>query len=234
MRRETSNRIRFVLEELTPPIVKDSAFFRWLGTLAYGPYIQHMADFRKRAPFLTEEEYAKLYKEYPHVHSGTDNSEACLAQVTRDVVGDSVCDVGCGTGYLLKHIKTNSAKQFRRLVGIDFNVPSSSPAVGIELIEGKIEKLPFKDKEFDTVVCTHVIEHILDYRTAIAELRRIPARRLFIIVPMERETIYTFNPHFNFFPYPHSFLRAMFPVPETYFCNKIGRDIYYREDISSR
>jgi hypothetical protein len=77
-----------------------------------------------------------------------------------------------------------------------------------------------------------VIEHILDYRAAIAELRRITARRLIVVVPMEREALYSFNPHFNFFPYPHSFLRAMIPVPERHLCEAIGRDIYYREDLA--
>jgi hypothetical protein len=50
------------------------------------------------------------------------------------------------------------------------------------------------------------------------------------VVPMEREGLYTFNPHFNFFPYTHSFLRAMIPVPENHVCIGLGRDIYYRED----
>ncbi|WP_201864667.1 class I SAM-dependent methyltransferase [Microvirga soli] len=230
MRRETSNRIRFVIEELIPPILKDSFLFRWLGAKMYGPYISHMADFRKRAPFLTDEEYEKLYRNYPHVHSGTDNSAACLTQVTSDVIGPSVCDVGCGTGFLLNHIKAHANTELSRLVGTDFNVPENPQFADIEFIPAKIERLPFRDNEFDTVVCTHVIEHILDYRTAIAELRRVAARRLIIIVPMERESIYTFNPHFNFFPYPHSFLRAMHPVPKEYFCEQIGRDIYYRED----
>jgi hypothetical protein len=47
---------------------------------------------------------------------------------------------------------------------------------------------------------------------------------------------YTFNPHFNFFPYPHSFLRALHPVPADYHCLDIGRDIYYCEsrDITVR
>ena len=78
-------------------------------------------------------------------------------------------------------------------------------------------------------MCTHVIEHILDLRGAIAELRRIARRRLIIVVPREREGIYTFNPHLNFFPYAHSFLRAMIPVPANHVCCDIGRDIYYME-----
>jgi ubiquinone/menaquinone biosynthesis C-methylase UbiE len=93
-----------------------------------------------------------------------------------------------------------------------------------------IESLPFADGEFDTVVCTHVIEHVLEYRQAIAELRRIARRRLIIVVPREREYRYSFNPHFNFFPYTHSFLRAVHPVPERHVCVDIGRDIFYMED----
>ena len=80
--------------------------------------------------------------------------------------------------------------------------------------------------------CTHVIEHILDYRQAISELRRIAARRLIVVVPREREYRYTFNPHFNFFPYTHSLLRAMAPLPATYVCEDVQRDLYYREDLS--
>jgi hypothetical protein len=50
------------------------------------------------------------------------------------------------------------------------------------------------------------------------------------VVPRERESLFTFNPHFNFFPYLHSFLRAMHPVPENYTCIDVGRDIFYTEE----
>jgi hypothetical protein len=54
---------------------------------------------------------------------------------------------------------------------------------------------------------------------------------LIIVVPREREFLYTFNPHFHFFPYVHSFLRAAHPVPEGHLCEDVLRDIYYREDV---
>jgi len=114
-----------------------------------------------------------------------------------------------------------------------FVAPDKPVGHGIEFVSGWVENLPFPDKSFDTVICTHVIEHILDYRDAIAELRRIARRRLIIVVPREREGIYTFNPHFNFFPYTHSFLRAMIPVPKRHVCVTLGRDIYYREDVAN-
>ena len=189
-----------------------------------------MADFRKRAPFLSAEEYETLYREHPRVHDETDNSQKCIEAISQDISGKTVCDVGCGTGALLNLVSANNPK-ITKMVGVDFVVDNAKNLNNIDYVAARIEDLPFEDKAFDTVICTHVIEHILDYRAAIAELRRITKKRLIIVVPREREFIYTFNPHFNFFPYRHSFLRAMHPVPRTYKCIDIGRDIYYREDM---
>jgi len=127
----------------------------------------------------------------------------------------------------------DSRSDVERFVGVDFAIDDANALSGIEYFAAKVENLPFKDGEFDTVICTHVIEHILDYKAAIKELRRITKKRLIIIVPREREYRYTFNPHFNFFPYTHSFLRAMQPVPSTYKVKDIKRDIYYLEDIEA-
>lgn len=230
MNRETTNHIRFILEDILPPILRDSKLFKAMASLAWGKHIGDLARFRARAPFLTDQEYEDLYKMHPRVHEGTDNSKDCISQILKDVVGTSVCDVGCGTGIILKHIKT-ARPEVSRFMGVDFAIDDANALDGIEYEAAKIENLPFEDNEFDTVICTHVIEHVLDYRRAIAELRRIAKHRLIIIVPREREYRYTFNPHFNFFPYTHSFLRAMQPVPKNYHCEDIRRDIYYREDI---
>ena len=231
MNRETTNRIRFILEDVVPPILRDSKLFKAIASLAWGKHIGHLASFRARAPFLTDQEYEDLYKKHPRVHEGTDNSKDCIAEILKDVVGTSVCDVGCGTGIVLKHIK-NARPEISRFMGVDFAIDDANALDGIEYEASKIEDLPFKDGEFDTVICTHVIEHILDYRQAISELRRITKKRLIIIVPREREYKYTFNPHFHFFPYTHSFLRAVHPVPKDYVCKDIKRDIYYHETLA--
>lgn len=228
MEREISNKIRFLMEEILPPLLRDSWLFASAASLVWGKHIANLADFRRRAVELTSQEYESLYRAHPRVHCETDNTEACIARICSDLLGESMVDVGCGTGYLVNTAKVLRHKDFRRYVGVDF-IEHANPS--FEFIKAPIETLPFRDAEFDTVVCTHVIEHILDYRQAIAELRRITRRRLIIVVPREREGLYTFNPHFNFFPYKHSFLRAMIPVPKTYVCEDIGRDIYYCEDI---
>jgi SAM-dependent methyltransferase len=232
MRREATNRIRFVLEEVLPPALRDTRLFRWAAERVWGPHIGRLAEFRRRAPFLTPAEYEALYREHPRVHDGTDNSEACLAAVSDAVIGRSVCDVGCGTGHLLRHV-LGRRPEIATAVGVDFVAPERDPEGRIAYVPALIEALPFPDRAFDTVVCTHVIEHILDYRRAIAELRRIAARRLIVVVPREREALYTFNPHFNFFPYAHSFLRAMHPLPAAFECRDVGRDIFYVEERGS-
>jgi SAM-dependent methyltransferase len=230
MRRETTNRIRYVLEELIPPVLRDSWLFHRLARLVWGAHITRLAEFRARAPFLTDEEYASLYRDHPRVHEGTDNSEASILRIVADTLGPSVCDVGCGTGALLQRIGA-ARPDIEKRTGVDFVIDDAGRLPGVDYVAARIEDLPFPDKAFDTVICTHVIEHVLDYRRSIAELRRIAKRCLIIVVPREREYRYSFNPHFNFFPYSHSFLRAVHPVPEAHVCEDIGRDIYYREDI---
>jgi SAM-dependent methyltransferase len=233
MRREQTNQIRFMMEELLPPILRDTALFKFAASLAWGKHISTLAEFRKSAPFITAEEYNELYRAHPRVHEGTDNSRACLERIAADAVGSSVCDVGCGTGAVLRNVRTHSHAPLVRMVGVDLVEPDQPIGHSIEFVCGWVEDLPFADKSFDTVICTHVIEHILNYRRAIEELRRVTRRRLIIVVPRERESIYAFNPHLNFFPYSHSFLRAMIPVPSDHVCCDIGRDIYYREDLSA-
>jgi len=119
------------------------------------------------------------------------------------------------------------------MIGVDFLITQIPKIPTVEFLQARVEALPFRDREFDTVTCTHVLEHILDYRKALMELRRITRRRLIIVVPREREALYTFNPHLHFFPYPESFLRSAIPIPPSHECVDIARDIYYREDMES-
>lgn len=233
MNRENTNRIRFVLEELLPPIVRDSAPMRWLFRRYWGSLIDDIEDFRRRAHHVTDEEYAAIYAALPRVHEATDLSEACVERILASLDGDDILDVGCGTGALLETIHRHGND--RRLVGVDFQVDDvvreKHPQVRFE--ESLIEVLPFDDAGFDTVICTHVLEHILDIRRAVSELRRVCRRRLVVVVPKEREYKFTFNPHLHFFAYPHSFLRHMIPVPANARCEQIGRDFFYVEDVSA-
>lgn len=232
MRRETTNRIRFVLEELLPPIVRDSRAMRWLFRRHWGTLIDDLEDFRKHITRLTDEDYAAVYSRLPRVQTGTDNSRLCLERIAALVRPGDVCDVGCGTGYLLRYLIETLDPPARRLTGVEFQIDDAlrETLQNVELREAKIEALPFPDGAFDTVISTHVLEHVLDIRHAIGELRRICRGRLIVVVPLERESSFAFNPHIHFFAYPHSFLRHIIPVPEAHHMEVIGRDLLYYED----
>src|SRR3546814_19977167 len=110
------------------------------------------------------------------------------------MLGATALDVGCGTGYLL-HVLAGRRPEMK-LTGVDFIIDSETRkrAEGISFHEANIERLPFPDKSFDTVICTHVLEHLLDFRGALADLRRVAAKRLILVVPQAREYRFTFNP----------------------------------------
>jgi SAM-dependent methyltransferase len=229
MRRETTNMIRTVLEEVLPPALRDSTPMRWAFRRHWGRLVDDIETFRERIPFVSPVEYRNIYERLPRVQDETDNSAACIDRIAASIQGETVLDVGCGTGYLLNHLKRE--RPDLALTGVDFIVEDGTrtrhPDIRFE--QANIENLPFADASFDTVICTHVLEHILDFHGALSELRRVARRNLILVVPREREYRFTFNPHLHFFPYPHSFLRYLTPVPENHQLESVGRDIFYTE-----
>lgn len=232
MRRESVNFIRYVLEEWIPPGLRDSAPMRWLFRAYWGRFVDDLEKFRANIHHVTPAEYADIYSRMPRIQQGTDNSEACIARLAQLLTPGKVIDVGCGTGYLVGELARRAQRAPADFTGVDFQLePGIAERVpGATFREADIEALPFADRQFDTVICTHVLEHVLDIGKTIAQLRRITARRLLVIVPLEREYRFTFNPHVHFFPYPHSFLRHITPVPAGARTEVIGRDLLYIEE----
>lgn len=60
---------------------------------------------------------------------------------------------------------------------------------GIPVVECSIEQLPFADKEFDFVYCSHVLEHTLDPARACSELMRV-AKRGYIETPHRSKDLF--------------------------------------------
>jgi ubiquinone/menaquinone biosynthesis C-methylase UbiE len=236
MKRETVNRIRYLLEEWLPPGLRDSAPMRWMFRAYWGRFIDDLERFRANIHHVSAEEYADIYRRMPRIQDQTDNSAACIERLAVLVLGNSVCDVGCGTGYLLEALRQRSPDGARHWTGVDFQLEAgiAERRPQCRFVEASVEALPFADRNFDTVICTHVLEHVLDIQRTIGELRRVTARRLLVVVPLEREYRFTFNPHVHFFPYPHSFLRHILPVPAGARCEVIGRDLLYCEDREMR
>ncbi len=112
-----------------------------------------------------------------------DHAWLLLHHILKNIKGNSLLDVGCGSGMALAIIK--AAKPHLTVKGID---PSSEAVAiwqqrNIDAIVGEAEKLPYKDRTFDTVVSSHVIEHIEDHLLAVKEIVRVSRKRSIIIVP---------------------------------------------------
>jgi SAM-dependent methyltransferase len=229
--RKLFNAIRYVLEDVVPPFLRDSFLFYGLMWLLYRDKTRYQSQFRESIPHLSGSEYQRYYETFPGLDSETDCNQACLDLIVDSVLGESVLDVGCGRGFVANLIQ--SSRQVTT-TGTDFLIEDSVPQryPNCTFVKSKIEALDFADNQFDTVVCTHTLEHILDLPQALRELRRVAKRRLILVVPREREYRYSFNLHVHFFPYPHSFLKHLSPLPNTYTCKVVDGDIFYVEDTT--
>lgn len=97
---------------------------------------------------------------------------------------DRILDVGCGTGSLLRYLQEYG---YSNLEGLEV----SSHAVkvlsehGITMHHARLPDLPLPDEQFDVVIASQVLEHIIRRRKFLHELRRIlrPTGALMIFVP---------------------------------------------------
>lgn len=118
---------------------------------------------------------------------------AGLVEAVRLLPGQSLLDVGCGRGELLRALATRFPAA-GRLVGVDPSLAMlaqakrglKSPA--IEWVLGEIEALPFDDASFDWVVCDCSFNHAADPARAAAELFRVlkPNGRAVVAEPVTR------------------------------------------------
>jgi SAM-dependent methyltransferase len=68
---------------------------------------------------------------------------------------------------------------------------------------------PFKDKEFDYVICSHVLEHVPDVEGFLQEVFRVGHRGYFEYPTILYEYLYNFDVHLNFVRYAEGVLFYM-------------------------
>lgn len=99
---------------------------------------------------------------------------------------ETVLEVGCGTGAVLAEVARRGIGQGH--VGVDVADPADHAdrqALGMDMrcYDGKT--LPFADASFDLVYASHVIEHVPEPRTLLAEMSRVARRLVYVEVPCE-------------------------------------------------
>lgn len=83
---------------------------------------------------------------------------------------EKILDAGCGTGLFLRKLPPGS-------YGIDISmtalVKAKNYAPNAKIFLSDIEKMPFKNNFFDTILCTEVLEHLPNPDKALEEIRRV-------------------------------------------------------------
>lgn len=210
MTRNVTNLIRFFMDELMPPILRDNKYLMYpLFMIWYkGKNVNKLMEFKERFHELSDEEFTHYYE----IYDSLPNRETDLAKESVDFIFEelkglenkSILEVGCGNGYLLKRLHERG---FKNLTGADI-LPEVNHG-DIKTVSANIESLPFQDGEYDVVICNHTLEHVINLDAAVNEVKRVAGYKLLVTVPCQRYNRYTFDLHTNFFPQKSYFMQAM-------------------------
>lgn len=104
---------------------------------------------------------------------------------------EAFLDAGCGDG---RYLAALAAELPARRAGVDLSeriLETARQRVDADFRQGSLEALPFADAEFDVVLCSQVIEHVLDAEAALRELARVlrPGGTLVISTDNERNYV---------------------------------------------
>lgn len=198
------------MDEWVPPAIRDSRWFMYpFYFLAYrGQNLERVMNFKNLVYSFSDEEYRAFYGSLNSIsrNRATDLNEGCIRAMLEALPPGPgrLLDVGCGRGYFLGRVK--AVRPDLELVGCDVVDKVDS---GVPVVTGRVEALPFEDKSFDIVTCSHTLEHVLEPAAAVRELKRVAKRVLFVVVPRQRYYFYTLDEHVNFYPHRHSIMAEM-------------------------
>lgn len=109
--------------------------------------------------------------------------------VSRNIKGKGVLDVGCGKGDVMRALALSS-KQIVFSVGVDIYLSyieeCKKHRSHTQLVLADAQKLPFRDKSFETVLCVEVIEHLEKEagKELIRSLEQIAQKQVIITTPV--------------------------------------------------
>lgn len=143
-------------------------------------------------PLSVQNAYRERYRAMrPGWKSSGDQLEAIVrSHLTPE---SRVLDLGCGRGGVVELIW----RDVKLVAGLDPDSPSLSEhrALGMPVIQGVGERLPFVDGSFDLVICLWVLEHLRDPVVMLREVRRVlrPGGRFIFVTPNLRHPLMLMN-----------------------------------------
>jgi ubiquinone/menaquinone biosynthesis C-methylase UbiE len=156
----------------------------------------------------TTEEYEGCIVELQRVNRWLGDTRALRNSLLKDIAAAelrsvSVLDVGAGSGELLRVIAdwAIETKRVARLVGLELNERSAREIVAasaqysqISAVRGDAFRVPFRDIQFDYVICSLFTHHFRDPQVVslLQEMARVARRKIFVIDLHRNVVAYTF------------------------------------------
>jgi len=109
-----------------------------------------------------------------------------LEEVSKLGRSDFFLEVGCAQGYFEGIARRFSQNVFGGEVEYRQLHNARKRFLGCDFVGVNAERLPFKNKVFDFVLCTEVLEHVPNWKLALKELQRVSRKRILVTVPLEK------------------------------------------------
>ncbi len=162
------------------------------------------AVFSKSAPPGKKKDYfEKLAKDWDDEHHTPEEIERTRIFAEKYFPlkkGETVLDVGCGTGRLIPHLK-KVIGEAGKLVELDFSLEmlkigkNRCDYRNLFFLQGDGHELPLKDCSIDTVICFAFFPHLSDKIKGMKTIARVlkPGGKLIIAHQMNREELNRFH-----------------------------------------
>ena len=209
LKSKVSKKIKFILDEYFPPIMRDQPWF-------YKPIIRIWnkkmdPEFKRKAFYFDDQQFQEEYEKIVPMRS-TDMTASTVKFVLNNLSGSSILEVGCGNG----EMSILCARKGYVVTATDISVGNLKllkEKVSLEEIDLNVgflnvENISYQDKSFDTTLCLHTIEHVRNLYKSIEELKRVTKDRIIVIVPKQRFFKYTCDYHLNFFGSSEQLIQA--------------------------
>jgi len=144
--------------------------------------------------------YDNFAKNYDQNRYGSDkqkkineSAKAAVLDLVGHVKHKTVLDCGCGTGRFTDLF----AQQGAKVVGMDIsenmtkNAKKKVPSA--EFITGDVFSTPFRETQFDIVVCSQVLTHLHEYKKPLLEMKRVTKENGIIVIDI-RNILWPFRP----------------------------------------
>lgn len=110
-----------------------------------------------------------------------------LIKVIKPLNAKTILDIGCGEGFSLQKISENKIGE--KLEGIDYSKDAIKIGKNLfpklNLKQGSIYNLPYKNNAFDLVICTEVLEHLENPQKGLLEIKRVSKKYMLLSIPNE-------------------------------------------------